>query len=108
MPAVSEKQKHLMDAAAHNPAFAKKVGIPSKVAKEFSKASKGQTFKSGGLMATKGSGNGITKAKMGSVKTAAPSRDGVAAKGKTKGKQIVMKGGKPLGMCGGGMAKGKK
>jgi hypothetical protein len=57
-------------------------------------------------MATKN--NGITKAKMGTVKTAAPSKDGVAAKGKTKGKQIVMKGGKPLGMCGGGMAKGKK
>ena len=51
---------------------------------------------------------GITKAKMGSVRTAAPSKDGVAAKGKTKGKQIAMKGGKPLGMCGGGMAKGKK
>lgn len=59
-------------------------------------------------MATKGSGNGITTAKMGSVKTAAPSKDGIAAKGKTKGKQITMKGGKPLGMCGGGMAKGKK
>jgi hypothetical protein len=42
---------------------------------------------------------------MGSVRTAAPSRDGVAAKGKTKGKQIVMKGGKPLGMKAGGMAK---
>ena len=108
MPAVSLKQKHLMDAAAHNPAFAKKVGIPTKVAKEFSKASKGQTFKEGGLMATKGSGNGITKAKMGSVKTAAPSKDGIASKGKTKGKQVAMKGGKPLGMCGGGMAKGKK
>ena len=53
-------------------------------------------------------GGGITKAKMGSVKTAAPSRDGMATKGKTKGKQVVMKGGKPLGMCGGGMAKGKK
>jgi hypothetical protein len=106
MPAVSEKQKHLMDAAAHNPAFAKKVGIPSKVAKEFSKASKGQTFKQGGLMATKN--NGITTAKMGKVRTAAPSKDGVASKGKTKGKQIAMKGGKPLGMCGGGMAKGKK
>ncbi len=50
MPASSEKQKRLMDAAAHNPAFAKKVGIPSKVAKEFSKASKGQTFKEGGEM----------------------------------------------------------
>jgi hypothetical protein len=64
-------------------------------------------FKQGGqVMATKSSGNGITKAKMGSVKTAAPSKDGVAAKGKTKGKQITMKGMKPL--CGGGMAKGKK
>lgn len=66
-------------------------------------------FKQGGqIMATKSSGNGITTAKMGSVKTAAPSKDGVAVKGKTKGKQIAMKGGKPLGMCSGGMAKGKK
>jgi len=54
-------------------------------------------------MATKN--NGITKAKMGSVRTAAPSKDGIASKGKTKGKQIVMKGGKPLGMKAGGMAK---
>jgi hypothetical protein len=65
-----------------------------------------QLFKEGGqVMATKN--NGITKAKMGSVKTAAPSRDGVATKGKTKGTQVVMKGGKPLGMCGGGMTKKK-
>ena len=65
-------------------------------------------FKQGGqIMATKSSGNGITKAKMGSVKTAAPSKDGVAAKGKTKGKQISMKGMTPLGMKKGGMAKGK-
>ena len=48
MPAKSAKQKRLMDAAAHNPAFAKKVGIPSKVAKEFSAASKGQKFRKGG------------------------------------------------------------
>ncbi len=54
-------------------------------------------------MATKN--NGITKAKMGSVRTAAPSRDGVAAKGKTKGKMIAMKGSTPLGMKAGGMAK---
>lgn len=47
MPAASEKQKKVMDAAAHNPAFAKKVGIPTKVAKEFSTASKGQKFGSG-------------------------------------------------------------
>jgi hypothetical protein len=29
---------------------------------------------------------------MGKVKTAAPSRDGVAVKGKTKGKQVMMAG----------------
>ena len=45
MPAKSAKQKKFMDAAAHNPAFAKKVGVPTKVAKEYSKASKGMTFK---------------------------------------------------------------
>jgi hypothetical protein len=50
MPATSAKQKKFMDAAAHNPAFAKKVGVPSKVAKEYSQASKGQSFKEGGAM----------------------------------------------------------
>ena len=45
---------------------------------------------------------GITNAKMGSVRTAAPSKDGIAAKGKTKGKQVVMSGSKPLGMKSGG------
>ena len=50
MPSVSEKQKRFMDAAAHNPAFAKKVGVPTKVAKEFSKADKGRKFSGGGEM----------------------------------------------------------
>lgn len=44
MPATSAKQKRLFDAAAHNPAFAKKVGVPLETAKEFSKESKGMTF----------------------------------------------------------------
>ena len=44
MPATSEKQKKFMDAAAHNPAFAKASGVPVKVAKEFSEASKGMKF----------------------------------------------------------------
>lgn len=48
MPAKSASQKRLMDAAAHNPAFAKKVGIPAKVAKDFSEASIGMKFKKGG------------------------------------------------------------
>jgi hypothetical protein len=47
MPATSLKQKKLMDAAAHNPSFAKQVGIPQKVAKEFSETSKGIQFKGG-------------------------------------------------------------
>lgn len=56
-------------------------------------------MKKGGMkkMAT----GGMTS--MGKVKTAAPSRDGVAAKGKTKGTQITMPGNK--GMKSGGMAK---
>jgi hypothetical protein len=48
MPATSEKQKKFMDAAAHNPKFAKAAGIPVSVAKEFSGSSKGKTFGSGG------------------------------------------------------------
>lgn len=51
MPSVSKKQHKLMQAAAHNPAFAKKVGIPVDVAKEFNKADKGRKFREGGKMA---------------------------------------------------------
>ena len=38
MPSSTPKQARTMAAAAHNPAFAKKVGIPPKVAKEFNQA----------------------------------------------------------------------
>lgn len=41
MPSTSEKQARTMAAAAHNPDFAKKMGIPTKVAKEFNQADKG-------------------------------------------------------------------
>jgi hypothetical protein len=151
MPAKSEKQKQFMDAAAHNPQFAKQAGIPVSVAKEFSGASKGLKFgkgsdtsradlqkvnkpktlhgkmsimkEGGNTMATKKmkhedvkmdksmmqkavnkhegrlhKGATMTKlktggmpSKMGSVKTAAPSRNGVASKGKTKGAMVKMK-----------------
>lgn len=47
MPATSEKQKQFMDAAAHNPSFAKTAGVPVSVAKEFSDASKGMKFGKG-------------------------------------------------------------
>ena len=52
MPSKSKAQRNLMAAAAHNPAFAKKVGVPMSVAKEFNQADKGKKFKEGG-MATK-------------------------------------------------------
>lgn len=38
MPSKSVKQARLMAAAAHDPKFAKKVGIPVSVAKEFNQA----------------------------------------------------------------------
>jgi hypothetical protein len=41
MPSTSKKQAKFMAAAAHNPAFAKKVGISMDVAKEFNKADTG-------------------------------------------------------------------
>jgi hypothetical protein len=44
MPATSLKQKKFMDAVAHNPAFAKKVGVSKAVGKDFSEASKGMKF----------------------------------------------------------------
>ena len=131
MPSVSKKQHNLMAAVANNPAFAKKAGVPQSVGQEFMKADKGKRFGSGsradrqainkpktnqgkqeffstgGPMAKmdgmkKMASGGITKAKMGAVRTAAPSRDGLAAKGKTKGTQVKMSGSKPLGMKRGG------
>lgn len=53
----------------------------------------GAAMKKGGKVKKMASG-GMTS--MGKVKTAAPSRDGVAVKGKTKGKMITMAGGKGM------------
>jgi hypothetical protein len=100
-----------MAAVANNPSFAKKAGVPQSVGKEFSNADKGRKFSKGGdtmaskmnpgfmaMMAKKKGApakkmamGGMTK--MGSVKTAAPSKDGIASKGKTKGKMVTMKSG---------------
>lgn len=40
MPSKSAKQHRMMEGAAHDRAFAKKVGVPQKVAKEFVAADK--------------------------------------------------------------------
>ena len=52
MPSTSEKQHKFMEAVAHNPSFAKKVGVPQSVGQDFSKADKGKKFSTGGSMAT--------------------------------------------------------
>ena len=110
MPSTSKKQHNFMAAVANNPSFAKKVGVPQSVGKEFNQADKGRKFKEGGDMknemmsklkahaakpaskAHKGlKAGGMAASKMGAVKTAAPSKDGVATKGKTKGTMITMK-----------------
>lgn len=65
-------------------AFMKKKGAPKSMIKHEMAEAKG--YKAGGSIGT---------TKMGSVKTAAPSRDGMATKGKTKGTMVKMaRGGK--------------
>jgi hypothetical protein len=126
---VSKKQERFMQAVAHNPAFAKKAGVPQSVGKEFTKSgggmaeSKKMVKKEVAFMQKKGAPKsmikhemgemkgmkkgGVAASKMGAVKTAAPSRDGVAVKGKTKGKNLGDSG-KNVGIMGGakGMNKG--
>jgi hypothetical protein len=110
MPSKSAAQHKFMAAVAKNPAFAKKAGVPRSVGQDFLNADKGRKFKEGGdtmaskmnagFMAMMAKKKGMPAKKMATggmakVKTAAPSRDGVATKGKTKGKMVVMaKGGK--------------
>jgi len=116
-----------MAAVANNPSFAKKAGVPQSVGKDFTTADKGRKFSKGGdtmaskmnpgfmamiakkkgAPAKKMAGGGMTK--MGAVKTAAPSKDGVAVKGKTKGAQVKMAGsGVPNGIGSRVMKKGGK
>ena len=49
MPSTSKKQHNFMAAIAHSPAFAKKVGVPQSVGKDFNQADKGKKFKGGGM-----------------------------------------------------------
>ncbi len=124
-----------MRAVAHSPSFAKKVGVPMSVGREFTKAEGGEMKESKAMMKKEVSfmkkkgapkpmlkhemaeagmkkmakggyaSGGVMPSKMGTVKTAAPSRDGVAVRGKTKGAMPKMAGGK--GMKSGGKAGGK-
>lgn len=120
MPSTSKKQHNFMAAIAHNPAFAKKVGVPQSVGKDFNEADKGRKFSKGGdtMMSKMGKPmmkKGMSMAKDG-MKRPTPMADtmmagapaspmgmkkggmtkmakggGIESKGKTKGKMIVMK-----------------
>jgi hypothetical protein len=118
MPSTSKKQHNFMAAIAHSPSFAKKAGVPQSVGQDFNAADKGRKFSKGGDMATKkmaGGGStigktgtsekkGMTTEKMAAVKTAAPSRDGLAERGKTRGMMPKMAG-STTGMKRGGKTK---
>jgi len=54
MPSKSKKQHDLMVAVANNPKFAKKIGIPQSVGKDYEKADEGKKFKRGGKMSNCG------------------------------------------------------
>jgi hypothetical protein len=97
-----------MEAVAHNPSFAKKVGVPQSVGKDFSNADKGKTFKRGGDMAkanpfmemiakkkemAKGKKSEMPMKKMAKGGMAYAKGGGIESKGKTKGKMITMKSG---------------
>ena len=110
-----------MEAVAHSPAFAKKVGVPQSVGKDFSEADKGRKFSKGGDMAESkamvgkevafmkkkgapasmmkhekaemmGMKKGGATKKMAAGGSASSRADGVAKKGMTKGK-LLKKGG---------------
>jgi hypothetical protein len=114
MPSSSAKQHKFMEAVAHNPAFAKKVGVPQSVGKDFSTADKGKTFKRGGEMATKmdpkmmammaAKKRGAGKPGMG----AAPAMPRPPAGGMGGGMGMMKKGGMTKKMASGGLAAGHK
>jgi hypothetical protein len=49
MPSTSKKQHNFMAAVANNPSFAKKVGVPQSVGKDFNQADKGKFSKGGDM-----------------------------------------------------------
>jgi len=112
MPSTSKKQHNFMAAIAHSPSFAKKVGVPQSVGKDFNEADKGRKFSKGGDMATKmnpGLMAMMAKKKAGSGKMAAFEKSGkdVEKKGMKEGSKADMAMDKKqmMGMKKGGMAK---
>ena len=117
MPAVSAKQEKFMRAVAENPKFAKKVGVPQSVGREFSKSGGGEMKESKTMMKKevafmkkKGAPKSMVKHEMkeagmkyggmakkpakkmaaGGLSAGHKAADGIAKKGKTRGMQVKM------------------
>jgi len=107
VPTTSKKQERFMQAVANNPKFAKKVGVPTSVGREFTKKeggtmkeSKAMMKKEVSFMKKKGAPKsmlkhemkeaGMKKMKSGGLAAGHKQADGIAKKGKTKGKAVRM------------------
>lgn len=103
MPSKSKAQHNLMEAVAHSPAFAKKVGIKQSVGKDFAAADKGKKFKEGGMAhSDKKEDMKMDKAQ---DKALIKKAVGMHDKQMHGGKKTDMTSLKKGGMCGGGTAK---
>jgi hypothetical protein len=91
MPSKTPKQKSFMAAVAANPKFAKKVGVPSKVGKEFAMKDKKMADKTGRAMTKKSADTmGRAMPKMAAGGNVSKRADGVVKKGKTDTKMPKM------------------
>jgi hypothetical protein len=112
MPSTSKKQHNFMAAVANNPKFAKKVGVPQSVGKDFNDADKGKFSKGGDTMAKMNAGMMAMMAKKKPMKMADGGMPMVMKDGKkvpafaADGKGAMKHGGNVKKMMSGGMAKG--
>jgi hypothetical protein len=92
MPSKSKAQHNFMAAVAHNPAFAKKAGVPQSVGKEFNEADKGRKFSKGGDMKKGYADGGMTMVNKGGkmVPDFAADGKGKMAKGGMAHKDVKM------------------
>lgn len=100
-----------MAAIAHSPAFAKKVGVPQSVGKDFNQADKGRKFRSGGMAKSDMKEDmKMDKAQdKAMIKKAMKQHDAQEHKGGKGTKLSLRKGGMPMKkMASGGLAAGHK
>lgn len=71
MPSKSPEQRRFMSAVAHNPAFAKKVGVPTAVGKEFARADRAKGYSTQAMVNRPNTAHGKLDMPFYSVKTKA-------------------------------------